>query len=365
MPAMKSLLRPAMAVQDSSRRTDPYAKVRTRNRQRDKGDGARSRDAAHPAQAVRVASSLPLAPAVAKDADTEPGHRIRVATYNIHKGVLRDFTGLRRVARIHELRARLHELDSDLIFLQEVQGQHQRHARRFAHWPSESQELFLSRSPTTRQAFETAYGRNANYLHGHHGNALLSRYPIVGLENRDVSDHALEKRGVLHCRIAFGVRQVHCFVVHFGLFAASRERQLDALLSWIDSEVAADEPLIVAGDFNDWRNALSERLCASAGLTEVFDVVHPRPESLQKAAWFVRDRLSGVGAVAPVPMTMLPRMVRTARTWPALVPWFRMDRIYQRGFRVNTARVLRGLEWARLSDHSPLIADLELPETGG
>ena len=37
---------------------------------------------------------------------------LRVATYNIHKGVLRDFFGLRRVARIHDLRARLHELDA-------------------------------------------------------------------------------------------------------------------------------------------------------------------------------------------------------------------------------------------------------------
>ena len=59
-------------------------------------------------------------------------------------------------------------------------------------------------------------------------------------------------------------------------------------------------------------------------------------------------------------MSRVPRRVRTARTYPALVPWFRMDRIYLRGFRVSGARVLRGIEWARLSDHSPLIADLEL-----
>ena len=45
--------------------------------------------------------------------------RLRVATYNIHKGVVREFFGLRRVARIHELRARLHELHADLVFLQE------------------------------------------------------------------------------------------------------------------------------------------------------------------------------------------------------------------------------------------------------
>lgn len=42
---------------------------------------------------------------------------LRVATYNIHKGVLRDFFGLKRISRIHELRARLHDLHADLIFL--------------------------------------------------------------------------------------------------------------------------------------------------------------------------------------------------------------------------------------------------------
>ena len=90
--------------------------------------------------------------------------------------------------------------------------------------------------------------------------------------------------------------------------------------------------------------------------------MYPRMESLQRAAYFVRDRLAEAGGLPPRPISRLPRMVRTARTYPALVPWFRMDRIYQRGFRVSSARVLRGFEWARLSDHSPLVADLELPE---
>lgn len=283
---------------------------------------------------------------------------LRVATYNIHKGVLRDFFGLRRVARIHDLRARLHELDSDLIFLQEVQGHHERYARRFDQWPSEPQDVFLSKSPMLKHSFETAYGRNANYLHGHHGNALLSRFPILGLENRDISDHALEKRGVLHCTVQWQKQQVHCFVVHLGLFARSRERQLDALIEWISREVDPGAPLIIAGDFNDWRNRLSERLCRDIGVIEVFDSMRPSADTLQRAAYFVRDQLSLDGVPPPAPR--MPRRVRTARTFPALVPWFRMDRIYQRGFRVQSVNVLRGLEWARLSDHSPLVADLEL-----
>jgi len=284
---------------------------------------------------------------------------LRVATYNIHKGVVRDLFGLRRVPRIHELRARLHDLQADLVFLQEVQGRHERNAQRFDQWPVEPQDQFLARSPTLKHSFEVAYGQNATYLHGHHGNALLSRFPIVGLENRDVSDHALEKRGILHCVVTLQGRKAHCFVVHFGLFARSRERQAQVLIDWIDREVAPDAPLIIAGDFNDWRNQLSERFAERLGVQEVFDVARPRGVT-ERVAHFVRDRQLPAGQDGQAETARLPRMVRTARTYPALVPWLRMDRIYTRGFRISAAKVLRGPEWAQLSDHSPLVADLSL-----
>ena len=43
---------------------------------------------------------------------------LKVATYNIHKG----FSPLNRRVVLHELRERLHELNADIVFLQEVQG---------------------------------------------------------------------------------------------------------------------------------------------------------------------------------------------------------------------------------------------------
>lgn len=284
---------------------------------------------------------------------------LRVATYNIHKGVLRDVFGLRRVPVIHDLRARLHELDADLIFLQEVQGQNSRHATRYeSFWPSEPQDVFLSRSPSLRNVFETAYGNNATYMHGHHGNALLSRFPILHRENRDVSDHALEKRGILHCIVDIGGLETHCFVVHLGLFARSRERQIDRLIEWIDQQVPASAPVLIGGDFNDWRDKLSGRLCEALGTQEVFDACRPR--RTQQVMYYVRDRLAGLGLEMEPEAMRLPRRVRAARTYPALVPWLRMDRIYQRGFDVRAAQVLAGPEWARLSDHSPLVTDLGL-----
>jgi endonuclease/exonuclease/phosphatase family metal-dependent hydrolase len=116
-------------------------------------------------------------------------------------------------------------------------------------------------------------------------------------------------------------RNVHCFVIHFGLFAKSRERQADALVDWIVREVPRRAPLLIAGDFNDWRDRLSRRFVESLQVSEVMG---------------------------------------SARTFPALVPWLRMDRIYTRGFELEGADVLRGPAWARLSDHAPLVADLQL-----
>lgn len=285
----------------------------------------------------------------------------RVATYNIHKGVLNDLFGLRRVSVIHELRARMHDLNADLIFLQEVQGRNMRNASRLDRWPEEPQDIFLSRSPELAHVFETAYGNNANYLHGHHGNALLSRFPIVHQENRDVSDHALEKRGVLHCVVLIDNVRVHCFVVHFGLFARSRSRQIDALIEWIRGSVPEEAPLIVAGDFNDWQNRISSHLCDSLGMIEAFDSLRPPYRRMRQAARFVTDRLAEVGVAVEPANWQGARRVKSARTFPSLVPWFRMDRIYLRGFNVSYADVLRGPSWARLSDHSPLVVDLHSP----
>lgn len=288
-----------------------------------------------------------------------PG-QIRIATYNIHKGVVREFFGLKRIARIHELRSRLHELDADLICLQEVQGRNDRYNRRFEYWPQEPQDEFLANSPDLKRTFESAYGKNATYLHGHHGNALLSCFPIVRRENRDVSDHVMEKRGILHCVVRVGKRNVHLFVVHFGLFARSRQRQTQALVEWVTKVVPARAPLIIAGDFNDWRNSLSSVLSERLGVSEVFEDAKGDNAVAQRVAYFMHDKLSGMGVDVRRESFRIPRGVRTARTFPALVPWLRMDRIYQRGFEVQWVGVPRGIEWARISDHSPLLADLRL-----
>ncbi len=76
--------------------------------------------------------------------------RLRVATYNIHKGVRG--VGPRKRLEIHNLGLGVEALDADLVFLQEVRLHHARDARQFARtsfgWPDQGQAEFLAPKAT-------------------------------------------------------------------------------------------------------------------------------------------------------------------------------------------------------------------------
>ncbi len=261
--------------------------------------------------------------------------KLRIATWNIHKGV----SALGKRPRVHGIKQALAGMAADVVFLQEVQGRHDLLALKHASWPAQAQHEFLA-----GETQHSAYGMNAVYDHGHHGNALLSGFPIASAHNHDVSDHAFESRGILHCVLALGPAEVHCYVVHLGLFAGSRLRQTDALIEAVQSTAPPDAPLLIAGDFNDWSNALSDALRERLRVAEVFDEHLPST----RFGSYLR-RLAGRG----------PKQA-PARTFPAAMPFLQLDRIYVRGFRVQGANVLHGASWARLSDHAPIVAELEL-----
>ena len=113
---------------------------------------------------------------------------LHIATYNIHKG----FSQFNRRMVVHELRERLRGLSPDIVFLQEVQGLHLGHAQKLEEWPDQPQHEFLAEDVW----HDTAYGGNAVYDHGHHGNAILSRFPIVASHNQDVTHYRFERRGL-------------------------------------------------------------------------------------------------------------------------------------------------------------------------
>lgn len=280
---------------------------------------------------------------------------IRVISYNIHKG--RSATGSRE--SLADLRLGLYGLHPDLVFLQEVQGRNQ------AHISLDSQHNSLAAA----LHMQVAYGCNVVRENTDHGNALLSRFPILHYENQDISDHRLEQRGLLHCIIEINQQAVHCLVVHLGLFAGGRKRQVGSLVDRINQLVPPDEPILIAGDFNDWSNRLAPMFVSQLGLVEVFAAA---PQGIaeiyrlrQRVArmrnrmpWFAGPNKLGIPELG---LHGNARLTPPPRTFPAVFPWLRLDRIYQRGFAVRKARVLHGLPWKKLSDHAPIVADLELP----
>ncbi len=243
---------------------------------------------------------------------------LRVITLNIHKGL----SQFNRRMVIHELREGLRTLEPDLVFLQEVQGQNERHAVRFPAWPNAPQHEFLAPSD-----WQTAYGRNREHHHGHYGNAILSRFRILSSENENVSNHRFERRGLLHCVVAVPGwrRNLHCVCVHLSLHEGGRRRQLDAISARLEELAGRDLPIVLAGDFNDWRQRATRVLQDKLGMTEVTAAYGRRP----------------------------------ARTFPSLLPLLRLDRIYVRGFNVVEASVHRGPPWSLLSDHLALGAKLK------
>ena len=239
---------------------------------------------------------------------------LRVATYNIHKGV--QGLGPTRRLEIHNLVHAVEQFDADIVCLQEVRSHHRKLERHFPRWPELGQADFLS-----PEGYEAVYMTNAYTRHGEHGNALLSRWPVLGSAHADVSDHRFEQRGLLHVQLLVEEQVVHVVVVHLGLIHASRERQVMRLGAFIDREVPEHEPLIVAGDFNDWGAQLL-RPMAELGL-HTFDSLR------------------------------LP-------TFPARLPLLHLDRIFVRGLTPLGAHVPHGRVWTRMSDHLPLIAEFGL-----
>nr|WP_315594311.1 endonuclease/exonuclease/phosphatase family protein [uncultured Cupriavidus sp.] len=241
--------------------------------------------------------------------------KLRVVTYNIHKGV----TGFSGKPRIQSVRTGLQAMDADIVFLQEVQDRNDRLVAAELFDPDHTQLNYLA----TDAYPHSVYGRNAVYDHGHHGNAILSRHPILMSENLDISDHRFEQRGLLHAVADIHGVEAHLICVHFGLFARSRVRQASALVERVRAVVPAHAPLVIAGDFNDWNHKLDTKICNTLNAVESAHAKNGR-----------------------------------IHTFPSHMPWWQLDRIYVRGFDFERTQALTGREWAQRSDHVPLMAEL-------
>lgn len=248
---------------------------------------------------------------------------LRIVSYNIHKG----FNSLGTDFILHQMKALLQETQADVLCLQEIVGENKKHAREIQNWPTETQLEFLA--DTTWEHF--SYGKNAIYPDRHHGNAILSKFPILKSENTSLTINKWEMRGLLHCEIKPGNnshqgKPLHILNVHLDLFHGSRMKQLQQIVSYVQKNIPADQALLLVGDFNDWSQKLSIHLQKHLQLDEAF-------KSTQG---------------------------QHAKSFPSFFPLLRLDRIYYRQLQPLSTKVLDHKPWSSLSDHLPISCEIKI-----
>lgn len=227
--------------------------------------------------------------------------RLRVVTYNVHACIGND--GKFSPKRIAEV---LQELEADFVAIQELEDRV---------LGTESVSEFLARS----LGMHPYRGATLKRQDAHYGNLLLSRRPARSMQRHDISVLGREPRGIIDARYSVFDRKIRILVTHFGLKAAERRKQVDALLQ-IAAGGESDIDLL-AGDLNEW--------------------------------WPMNRTLRALGK-------RFGTMSRHC-TWPARRPVLALDRIFvspraiHRTVHVADSKPAR---WA--SDHLPLVCDLEL-----
>lgn len=241
--------------------------------------------------------------------------KINVMTYNVNKSrdaIFRNESGAK-------LKKYFKASGADIIFLQEVLGSSQRRDILDCEFEPMADELWK----------DFAYGKNAVSQGSHHGNAILSKYPITEVENFDISNNRLEQRGLLFAKIAIPVDgslvEVHLYCLHFDLLQRGRDMQLKVLEEKINKH-SINQPCIIAGDFNDWNLKLAKRLGEKSQLIDCGKF------------------LSG----------------KYLNTFPALFPFLPLDHVFVKG--VSPTKIVTRMEsgMKNLSDHLPMSIELEI-----
>jgi endonuclease/exonuclease/phosphatase family metal-dependent hydrolase len=236
---------------------------------------------------------------------------IRVTTYNIHK-----CRGLDRRVRPKRIAAVLQEIDADVVALQEVVGM-----------DVAARERNQVRAIAEELGYDFRIGENRR-LHGAaYGNAVLSRLPITGDHNHDLSWRRYEPRGCLEVAVDVGSQAaLRLFNVHLGTSFFERRYQGHRLLEVIAGDTLSTSPRLILGDFNEWTRGLTTRL-----LSLHLNSAEPEPR------------------------------VGRARTYPGVFPILHLDHIYYNSLlRVDRISVHRSRLALAASDHLPIVADFTL-----
>lgn len=236
---------------------------------------------------------------------------IRLVTYNIRKG--KGASG-RSTAGVTALGDALRGISPDIVLCQEV---------------------FHGGTPDSEQSTELAsllnlrcyYEPNKRRRIGHHGNATFLQHDVAVAQNYDISTNFIERRGALYVRARVHGCTVHIVNAHLGLNTRQRLAQVRRIAAIVSDNAANGEPVVLAGDFNDWNGRVDRVLVSELGF---------------------------VDALGHMPKEHVC-------TWHARRPLLNLDRVYLRNVRAVTGRRVDGKPWHELSDHLPVAVELEIP----
>lgn len=249
--------------------------------------------------------------------------KIKILSYNIHKG----YDWKNKNYFLKEVKEFISHSQADVVCLQEVVGKNQKY---------KDQGLIDSQFEYLADELwpHFSYAHNAVYDHGHHGNLILSKFPIESFENIDLSTNSFEKRGLLICKITLpcGRTKNDFFYVacsHLNLLHTSRLMQYQKIKKQIAEKTKDDSPFVIAGDFNDWNKKCAHVFEKDLEMREVHKTTH------------------GV----------------FAKTFPAAYPILCLDRIYVKNFKINDAQIFEPKPahslLGHLSDHLALFCEVE------
>lgn len=246
--------------------------------------------------------------------------KIRILSYNIHKGFNISNTGF----ILEQIRSAMREVNADVLFLQEVLGDHSHSRCTIPDWATAIQFEYLA--DTVWPHF--AYGKNAIYSEGHHGNAILSKFPIIDWSNQVISTNRFEQRGLLKARVLIPQLEKEIILAntHLDLTQGGRDQQAKKIIADLKND--SETPWVLLGDFNDWNKKISPRIEKELNVKEAFKSLHGKYPA----------------------------------TFPSFLPMLSLDRVFLNKMTPIQAITLKDGHWKKLSDHLPLYVELEVED---
>ncbi|MBS0473834.1 MAG: endonuclease/exonuclease/phosphatase family protein [Proteobacteria bacterium] len=232
--------------------------------------------------------------------------QLTFASYNIHKAV-----GLDRRRDPERILAVLHEIDADVVALQEAD-------RRFGR-----RETVLPRDLLDDLSNYRAVALNHRPDSiGWHGNALLVKRGITVVEAGVVPLPTLEPRGAVRADLLAHGQRLRVVGMHLDLSGLRRRQQLRTILADV-ARCGPSCPAVLMGDINEW--------------------------ALHGGSW--REFHAPWRVIAP------------GRSFPSRRPVAQLDRIViSHEWEVGEARAHHSGLSAIASDHLPVMARLQLPK---